>query len=490
MKIIIVASGLVIILLMASIATAITSTTISNNDSDNDFLEYDSIPQFNKMDRIDSYESWNPEDDGDHSPCGYECWCYQAVITLDNGERWDAAATFVYFMNKTRNGFTEGISFIRIRHWNRETGGKVYDSFRTDIYPGPFQTSKNEMNLEYGNSYAQGTYPNYNFHCEDNENNIITDLQLYATSYPFWGFKDVTDGVVPWGFSGTGKGYFIPTLDIEGTVTIDGVVHNASGIAYIEHDFFWNNFANPLASYSVQESLTCNRLLSTTIKWYAGEVLRNRPRQGSRFFHFDNGNMFGWSWSWVLFDNGWSIVLLRPVLLGLSEGLAPMLLYLSKDGKNYNEIGCGYWTNNQLKYMKRVDIYIPFAYSISAYKDDVELHLDFTPATEMTELYSEDWAPSAKAKTCTFYCCGDVTGTYVDEDGTVELNGSYTTEQSRWLSKGLERKGYRSFEIKFIRPPEGRGIIIKRVSHKLGIETYLKIQLKPKFEFKSYIKFI
>ncbi len=475
--------ALLTLLLLTSIASTATSST-SNNIKNNNFLKYDNISQFNKENKC---ELWNPEYDGDHSPCGYECWCYQAVIMLDNGQRWDAAATFVYFMNKTKKGFSEGVSFLRVRHWNRQTG-KVYDCFRTDIYPGPFQTSKNEMSLKYGNSSAQGVYPNYHFHCEDNINNIITDLQFHATSLPYWGFEGATNGVIPWGFSGTGKGYFVPTLKINGTITINGAVHKATGIAYFEHDYIWGDFANPLAIYSLQEFRSCKKLVTASIKWYLQEVLENRPKPTSLLFHLDNGNSFGWSWSWILFDNNWSIVLFRPIFFGFSEGLNPMLLYFTKDGKNYYEIGCGYWTNNQLKYMKRADIYIPLAYNISAYKDDIELHLSFTPTTEMTELYSKDWAPSAKAKTCTFYCCGDVTGTYVDKDTTIQLNGSYTTEQSRWLSKSLERRGFRSLEVKIIRPPDGLGISIKRVSHKLGIERYFKIQLRPTFEIEYYVK--
>jgi len=483
MNIKIITIGIIFIFLLTGASSAVTSsTTIPINDTNP--LEY-----INKSQYIieNEDELWNPEDDGDHSPCGYECWCYQAVITLDDGSVWDAAATFVYFMNKTRKGFTDGVSFLRVRHWNRQTG-KVYDSFRTDNYPGPFQTSKNEMNLTYGNSFAQGTYPNYNFHCEDNKNNIITDLQFHATSLPFWGFDGATNGVIPWGFSGTGKGYFVPTLEINGTITINGTVHKAIGIAYFEHDYIWSDFARPLAIYSLQEFRSCRKLVTASIKWYLQEVLKNRPKPTSLLFHRDNGNSFGWSWSWILFDNNWSIVLLRPIFFGFSEGLSPMLLYFTKDGKNYSEMACGYWTNNQLKYMERVDIFIPLAYNISAYKDDIELHLSFTPTTEMTELYNKDWAPSSKAEICTFYCCGDVTGKYVDKNTSIQLNGSYTTEQSRWLSKSLKKNGYRSFEIKRILPPNGLGISIKKVSHKLGIERYFKIQLRPTFEIKYYVK--
>jgi len=429
-----------------------------------------------------------PEDEGDHFPCGYECWCYQAVITLDNGQRWDAAATFVYFMNKTRKGFSDGISFLRIRHWNRQTS-KVYDSFRSDTFPGTFQISKNEMNLTYCNSSAQGMYPDYHFHCDDDKNNIVTDLHFHATSLPCWVLEGPTNYILPWGFSGTGKAYFIPILEVNGTVTINGTTYEATGTAYYEHDFVHSDFARPFASYSLKEFRTGRKLISSAIKWYLWQVFKNRPRpRPAPLLHLSNDNTFGWSWSWLIFDNKWSIVLFRPILFGITEGLNPMLLYLTKDGENYSEIACGYWINNQMKYMERVDIFIPLSFNISAYKDDMEIHISFTPATEMTEKYNKDYAPFAKAETCTFYCCGDVKGEYRDKNTTVLLNGSYTTEQSRWLSKSLKRTGYRSLKIETVIPPDGLGISIRKISHRLGLERFLKIQLTPKFEFVFYVK--
>jgi hypothetical protein len=429
-----------------------------------------------------------PEDEGDHFPCGYECWCYQAIITLSNGQRWDAAATFVYFMNKTQNGFSDGISFIRVRHWSRQTG-KVYDSFRTDIFPGPFQTSKNEMNLTYCNSSAHGLYPDYYFHCEDDKNNIITDLRFHAASVPCWGFQGPTDGVIPWGFSGTGKVYFIPILEVNGTITINGTTYEATGIGYYEHDFLYGDFARPLSIYSLKEFNTCRKLISSSIRWYLLQVIKNRPNpRPAPILQIDNGDTFGWSWSWMIFDNNWSIVLFRPILLGISEGLNPMILYLTKDGKNYSEIACGYWRNNQIKYMERADIFIPLSFNISAYKDDMEIQISFTPTTEMTEKYNKDWAPFAKAETVTFYCCGNVKAEYRDKNNTILLNGSYTIEQSRGLSKSLKRTGYRSLEIVTVKPPDGLSISIRKVSSRLGFERFLKIQLRPNFEFIFYVK--
>jgi len=58
-------------------------------------------------------------------------------------------------------------------------------------------------------------------------------------------------------------------------------------------------------------------------------------------------------------------------------------------------------------------------------------------------------------------------------------------DQTRWLPKGVK---HRSLDIDLFLPPNGFGFSIKKVSHRIGFERYLKIQLRPRFEFVFYIK--
>jgi len=427
--------------------------------------------------------SWDPNDDGDHYPCGYEIWCYHSFLTLENGQKWDAAATFVYFMSKTRKGYGDGMSFCRIRHWDRQTS-KFYDDIRIDEFPGIFHTEKNVVNLTYYNCTAKGSYPYYSFHCEDYKNNITTNMQCHATSSPCWLFNEPTGGVLPWGLSGSGRVYFIPTLDVTGNININGSFYNFTGVAYIEHDFVYSDFANPLKFYSIKELRSNLKLISSAVKWWVSEVKDNRPKK-SPALHVSTDYFIGWCWSWVAFDNGWSLVMFRPTISELVEYLVPAFLYLTKDGKSYTEIGCVYWKNNQAEYIERMDLYIPMNFDVTGYKGDIKLDLSFIPTTNMTKAYDD---PSADQVSGTFYCCGNVTGKCTDKGSNITLKGFYSIEQTRLQSPLSKTTRHLSLDIETLLPPEGLGITIKRVSHLIGIEEYFRLIIKPKFDFKFYVR--
>ena len=445
------------------------------------------IEQTRKKNNLPTFFEYNnpritPEDEGDHYPCGYELWFFHANLLLDNGQRWDSAVTFAYFMNKTKKGYFPGISFYRIRHWDRETG-KCYGKYRGDLFPGPFQTQKNIVNLTYENSTVQGLYPNYHVYCKDDENDIVIEADLQAKSDSCWLVQGPTNGILPWGISGTGKAYFLPVLDVVGNIILNNTFYNVTGIAYFEHDFGYINFANPFAFYSLKDVLIGTTLMGSTIKWWVSQVAQNRPKFSPSLYR-SNDYLLGWCWFWIIFDNNWSIVVFRPTILRASEGLVPAFLYFTKDGQNYTEMGCVFWKNLREVYIDRADMYIPLDFEIIAYRDDIELCVTFTSSTEMTELYSEDLGPSTKKGSCTWYCCGDIAGYYTDKEYFVLLNGSGAIEQSRWIP---EIK-HRSLEIEFLLPPEGFGFSMRKTSHRLGLERYFKIQLRPRFELIFYLK--
>ena len=105
----------------------------------------------------------------------------------------------------------------------------------------------------------------------------------------------------------------------------------------------------------------------------------------------------------------------------------------------------------------------------------------FNATTEITELYAKDFASYSKHEGGTFFTCGVVNGHYKDNEDDVELKGTYSLDQTRWLSKYIKHK---SLDVDLLLPPNGLGFTIKRVSHRLlGLEGLLKIQLRPKLEF-------
>lgn len=425
-----------------------------------------------------------PQDEGDHFPCGWETWCYHASLTLENGQQWDAAVIFVYFMNRTRKeGFTEGISYWRFRHWNRQTG-KFYDDFHSDVFPGVLQTEKNKVNATYKYNYFRGLYPDYNVYSEDRTNNITTNLTLHAISKPCWLYQESTNGVLPWGMSGTGEAYFVPMLEVTGNISINGSYYNLTGYAYYEHDIGYFDFAKPYVCYSLKEMINSTKAMLDRKLWWRNQVIKNRHEKLYQL-HLSNDYLFGWNWGWVKFDNGWSIVIFTPTNSFQRDGLLPSFLYFTKDGEKYYEIGCVYWKHVNEKYIERADIYIPVDFEVTAYRDDIEFHLVFNATTEITELYSKDFASYSKQEGGTFFACGVVKGRYKDKEDDLNLQGTYCLDQTRWLPKGVK---HLSLDIDLFFPPKGLGFDIRKVSHRFGFENFFKIQFIPKFEFIFHVK--
>jgi hypothetical protein len=211
-------------------------------------------------------------------------------------------------------------------------------------------------------------------------------------------------------------------------------------------------------------------------KWILNQNLQNRWMKLLEL-HRSNDYILGWGWSWVAFDNGWSILFLRPTILGISEGYVPIFLYFTKDGTNYSEVGYVYWKNNCEKYIEEIDIYIPIDFEITSRIDEIELNIMLNCTTDIKELYSKD-------SVCSYYWCGTVEGYYVDNSSKIPLSGTCGVEQSRFLTKAR----HRSRDIEIILPPEGLGFRVKTTSHLLGFERYFEIMLRPSLKIKFYIK--
>ena len=80
---------LVIIIMILSINHPSSTAENTTNESDNE------------------ENPWTPEDEGAHFPCGSEWWMFYVTLELENGEHWDASATFQYGAETTDNGETE-----------------------------------------------------------------------------------------------------------------------------------------------------------------------------------------------------------------------------------------------------------------------------------------------------------------------------------------------------------------------------------------------
>ncbi|MCK4996512.1 MAG: hypothetical protein KAR55_06450, partial [Thermoplasmatales archaeon] len=219
---------------------------------------------------------WTPEDEGDHFPCGCEWWWIYATLTLDNGEHWDVALMFSYWMNRTKKGYDPGLSYYRVQCWNRESGD-CYDLIHYDMgYPNPyFHHKKNIVDLKYHNCSMKGLYPNYVIHAEDNNNNISFNLKCHADSIPLWVAEESTGGFVPYGISGIFRYGLIPRNNVTGNISINGSNYNVTGVGYYEHQFGDMNPLNPFKIHSIKELLNITKLYSKVCSWWANEVISN-----------------------------------------------------------------------------------------------------------------------------------------------------------------------------------------------------------------------
>jgi len=425
-----------------------------------------------------------PEDEGDHFPCGWELWCIHAKLVLNNGAHWDAASCFTYFVNRTRKGYTDGTGYCRVRHWNRQTG-KFYDDFQRDTYPGIIKTEKNKVNVTYNKNYIRGLYPNYVYHCEDETNNIITNLVMKANCSAYWLYNESTGGVLPWGINGVGKAYFLPILDVTGNITINGTKYNVTGIAYHEHDIGYFDFSKPYKSVFIRDTLKSIKAIIKRHIWWKKQVRQNKPRDHTFSIHLSNDYLYGWDWGWIIFENNFNIVMFNPTFFGVYKGNVPAFIYFTKDGKDYTEIGCLKKVITKEIYIERAGVYVPLEFELHAYRGEKELHLSFVITTEITELYSEDFASYYSQHGGTFFECGNVTGYYKEGKKNISLNGFYQLDQTRWLPKF---KKHRKFDLDLILPPKGLSLEVKKVNHRFGLERYLKLQLRPKLDIEFYIK--
>ena len=100
---------------------------------------------------------------------------------------------------------------------------------------GTLVASTPGVKLSYDSSWVEGTAPFWHVHAEDAEidtaHTVVIDLDYHAQSLPLW-----TLGTKAFVVSNsTLASYVFLDCEISGTVSIDGVVHQVSGVGTYEH---------------------------------------------------------------------------------------------------------------------------------------------------------------------------------------------------------------------------------------------------------------
>jgi len=411
-----------------------------------------------------------PYIEGDHFPCGVEYWWLYTMLTLEDGRQWDMCAQFFYIMNWTGSCWseTEGVSYLRIQSWNRETGN-YFDSFHESSHPGGFHHKKNMIDLSYKNSTLQGAYPEYTAHFEDDSHDIILNVSAHAESPPYRHLNSVSNGTIPLG-TGLFTYWSIPRLELFGTIQINGTLYNVTGVGYHEH-LFGDRPIDGTFSFrfsSVKDLIDLNLIYLSIFKWML------QPRTISWLYkmqmpHVSVDNIRGYDWIWSTFDNGWSMILVRLRLgypLSFTEGPSIGFLILT-DGEHIYEFSELYIKITKEVYLEDKGIYVPLDFKILGLYDDKKVFLSFISTSNFTELYNK-FTQIKTSEGGLFLAAGETTG-YFEQGEKIELLQGKGTNTPYILFPLL---GYRSLEVQLLLPPDGFGCTINKITPKKGLQTF------------------
>jgi hypothetical protein len=411
-----------------------------------------------------------PEIEGDHYPCGVEYWWLYTMLILDDGSQWDICAQFFYVTNWTGTSWSEseGLSYLRIQSWNRDTG-TYYDCFDESSHPGKLHHKKNMIDLSYENSTMKGLYPEYEAYFHDDLHDIILNVNVSAISSPYQHLHSVVNGTIP-----LGTGYFsywsIPLVKITGSLKINGTVHNVTGYGYHEH-LFGDRPVDGTFNFrfsSIKDLIKLNLLYFSILKWML------QPKTISWYYkmqrpHISVDNIRGYDWIWSAFDNGWSMIFVRLRFgypFSFTEGPIYSVLILT-DGIKYWEFNEVYLKITQDIYLEDYGIYVPLDYKILGLHDDQKLFLSFNSTSDFTQLHNK-FTQLKSSSGGLFLAAGDTKGYFEYGEDIILLNGKGTN--TPYIIYPLLK--YRSLEIQLRLPPDGLGFIINKVTPRNGLRTF------------------
>jgi len=237
----------------------------------------------------------SPKDEGVHfnTIANIREWWYYTVVFSDNCDLagWTATIGFCHMSwGDLKLTFKPDIMVVTLHSPDGKEYGGLINKQRKEIL-GILGSSTLEANtpgvdIKYDKSWVKGEAPNWHVHAEDGdidkENEIVMDLEFFASSSPIWTHSNkIFD-------KGEGKiaNYIFIGCKVVGEVILDGLKYEVEGIGHHEH------------SWSLG-------VLKFSIK--------------------------GWDWCHMTLDNGWNIYYSKYYLSRqiLSKGTSKMNPYTS-----------------------------------------------------------------------------------------------------------------------------------------------------------------
>jgi hypothetical protein len=407
---------------------------------------------------------WTPKDEQKHPSSALEWWSVLGFFTSKEDQKhWSVKVTF-----------SEGVTDPS--HFSSLCNIALFEEGTTQHYiyimrhqQSQLQSHPDVFDVHYGDSFMRGSYPSYEMHFRDAENDIDIDIKLQAESLPNWVANEATHGWLPMGL-GVFRYWFIPKMNISGTLKRQGEIFTIDGTGYFEH--VWGSF-------SYRDPLSLRRDLKKTISIYARLILwwlqNQKPRIPSSLMWSTENNPLGYDWAWAVLDNGWTIFY-GNVLGWFMEGPATGILVLSKDGMNYTEFGAINFRYTKTKFAQNYDFLYPTELEISALHKNETIHLRFTMTADCREYISRFSRGKYWLGFVTCESPGTVVGYYKNNGEKVPLSGKCKIEPQRQASI----IGHNSLRIDILKPPRGVGISLEIDSHYLGKKMTAYLQFVPK----------
>ena len=417
---------------------------------------------------------WTPEDEREHFPSIIEWWCTEGFFkTVENNKKWSFKTTFSeWFQTKPK----QKIGSLNIfTLFDQDLNKNCLYITRNDSQK--LKSATDRFEVEIGNCYLKGKYPDYEMKLRNNEKNITLHVKYHAESLPYWVTQHITGGLIPMGLGSYRYG-FIPNGKLSGTMEIDERKYNVVGKGYYEH--VWGNFSytNPFRDLSELE-----KTVSTYAKLIGWRISGSKPKLPKSITFSTENNPLGYDWAWALLDNGWSLFY-GNALFWIMQGPALGTLILTKDGKRYKEFSKINFRYNKIKYAKCYDFYYPTDLELTAETEKEKIHLRFKMENEAEEYINRFFGGKIYLGFVICEAPGTVEGFYFDGKEKIKLSGICKIEPQRQVS----RLGHNALKLEFLKPPKGVGVSMNLDSHFLEKKISAKIQLAPSPKIKFTLR--
>ena len=264
--------------------------------------------------------------------------------------------------------------------------GNVYGGL-TNEKRGTLIATAPGVDITFGESWAQGTYPEWHVHAEMHEKHSISvDLDYFSHSLPLW----TSSSRIINASKGNLASYILLGCNVTGKISLDGVVYEVTGKGFFEHS--WSPF-------------------------YVRKFLVD-----------------GWDRFYISLDNGWQIYISKyyPTPSSISSKLHKIItfgeLVITPDGESITE-----FKTFDLKIKQKEKIFIftkfPTSFSLSAEKKmnillqqiDLKINLDITTKGTFQKIWKFPTYVGTKIGMCTVK--GKISWRENSEEISLELNG-------------------------------------------------------------------